>query len=344
MTDREKAGLRGAVRRVVSESVRADWQTQVMPEKPVQQETAYLPDGRLREQSYQAPNGHNSNSKYIYGADDQLSEVRRSSPAGDHLTHYTYDQQGRLVRVTAGPAGEQETIQETNSYGADGAKTNVRYYPHVEAKGGAVGWDLRIEGSELGLGAPNGGSTTTVYDSRGYPVESLAHGERHELIVRVKYVCDEQGHIVEEMTVPGHDPAGSLPDNIPEEARAVFQKVFASHFMQRRATHTYDGAGNRIEMIRDLGPLGKEARRTRFNEHGDMVFEESEATNRTMSFDMEGAEVPESVETHAQHTILRFEYEYDDHGNWTEQTQWTRAEPDHQEFRSMLVKRILTYF
>jgi len=343
MTDREKAGLRGAVRRVVSETFSVDWQTKLMAEKSVQQETAYLPDGRLQEQSYQAPNGHNSNTKYIYDADNRLSEVRRSSPGSEHLTHYTYDKQGRLVRVTAGLAGEQETIQETNSYSADGARTNVHYYRHVEAKGGAVGWDLRIEGSELGLGAPNGGSTTTVYDSRGYPVESLAHSDRHGLIVRVKYICDERGHIVEETAEPGHDPVGSLPDNIPEEARAIFQKVFASHLLQGHATHKYDAAGKRIEMVRDSGPR-KETRRTRFNEHGDITWLETEGTTRTMSFDMEGAEIPESVETHSQHTTIRFEYKYDEHGNWTEQTQWTRAEPDHEEFRSMLVKRILTYF
>ena len=343
LTDREKAGLRGAVRRVVAETWRADWQTTVMPEKPVTQETIYLSDGRLQEQSYQAPNGHNSITKYIYDADDRLSEVRWSSPGSEHLTHYAYDQQGRLVRLTAWPAGEQETIQETNSYSADGARTNVHYYRHVEAKGGAVGWDLRIEGSELGLGAPNGGSTTTVYDSRGYPVESLAHTDRHGLIVRVKYICDERGHIVEEMAEPGHDPVGSLPDDIPEEARAIFQKVFASYLLQGQATHKYDEVGNRIEMVRDSGPR-KETRRTRFNEHGDKILEESESVDRHMDFDMQGAEIPETVKTYAQHTIARFEYTYDEHGNWIEQTQWTSAEPGQAEFRSMLVRRTLTYF
>jgi len=344
MTDREKAGLRGAVRRVVSETYRADWQTKAMPEKPGREETVYLPDGRLQERTYHYPDGQSSGSTYMYGAYGRLSEVRRSSPECDHLTHYTYDQQGRIVRLTAGPDGGQETTQETNSYGADGAKTNVCYYPHVEAKGGAVGWDLRIEGSELGLGAPNGGSTTTVYDSRGYPIESLAHSDRHGLIVRVQYICDGRGHIVEEMSEPGHDPFGTLPDNIPEEARAVLQRVFASHLLQGRATHKYDSAGNRIEMIRDSGSIGGETRRTRFNEHGDKVREESESTVRHMDFDMEGAEIPESVKTHRQHTILSYEYKYDEHGNWTEQVQWTSVEPDHEEFRSMLVKRTLTYF
>ena len=59
---------------------------------------------------------------------------------------------------------------------------------------------------------------------------------------------------------------------------------------------------------------------------------------------MDGAEKSEIVNVDPQHLVFRYEYAYDDRGNWTEQTQWTAAESDHKEFRSMVVKREFTYY
>lgn len=347
MTDREKAGLRGAVRKVVAETFLMDYQTKAMLEKPRREETAYLGDGRLDEQIHHNPDGSISKSDYVYGDGGRLAERRWVSTTGEYITRYTYDQQSRLVRVSSGSASGPETTQETYSYGADGAKTKVFFVPVIPRRPpgeGMVGIHLRIEeGSELGFGAAGAATVTTVYDVSGSPRESLMHNNRHEVVGRIQYHCDPAGRILEETLEPGDVPV-DVADEIPEEARAIFQKVFTSHFMRGRATHKYDEAGHEIEWTRTVGLLNTETRHTRYNERGDKVLIQSERIDRHGDFDQQGTEIPESVKVQTYRTTTRFEYTYDDRGNWTEQTQWTPDEPDHQELRSMLVKRTLTYF
>jgi hypothetical protein len=77
---------------------------------------------------------------------------------------------------------------------------------------------------------------------------------------------------------------------------------------------------------------------------GDKILEECESIHRYGDFDLTGTQIPDSVKTHTEHTTYRYEYQYDDQGNWTERTQWTTAEPDHTEFRSMLEKRTVMYY
>jgi len=112
MTDREKAGLRGAVRRVVAETFSADFQTKTMPESGRREETAYLSDGRLESHIFYNPDGSTHRSTYIYDAGHQLIELRRTSATYDNVTHYTYDDEGRLVRVFSGPTDGPEATRK----------------------------------------------------------------------------------------------------------------------------------------------------------------------------------------------------------------------------------------
>jgi hypothetical protein len=57
---------------------------------------------------------------------------------------------------------------------------------------------------------------------------------RGELIARAIYLCDEEGHIVEEKLEPGHEPGRGVGDQLPEKVRALMAKVLVSHFMQQR--------------------------------------------------------------------------------------------------------------
>ena|SRR6266446_7267796 len=115
--------------------------------------------------------------------------------------------------------------------------------------------------------------------------------------------------------------------------------------MHQHIVHKYDEAGSRIEMKREMGALGSETRRSRYDGHGNKILEESESLERGgMDFDRDGNEVPETVKIGESRNSTRFEYKYDEHGNWTEQVQWSRAEPGKQEFKSMIVKRTLSYF
>jgi hypothetical protein len=41
---------------------------------------------------------------------------------------------------------------------------------------------------------------------------------------------------------------------------------------------------------------------------------------------------------------VRFEYQYDAYGNWTERVVWARMEPDSDERRSNIERRAITYY
>jgi hypothetical protein len=45
---------------------------------------------------------------------------------------------------------------------------------------------------------------------------------------------------------------------------------------------------------------------------------------------------------HVQH--VRFEYQYDAHGNWTERIVWQRLEPNTDERRSNIERRTIAYY
>jgi YD repeat-containing protein len=329
----------------MAESYNANWKTKGMPDKPnLREETVYLPNGRLLTMGHRNPDGSSWKTTYAYDPDGRLLEARSSSGQEDHISRYSYDQQGRLIRVTSAKGSAAEFTSEAYQYASDGTKRRILFIP-PEAHGPDVGFDLSVEGSEVSIPAQGAATLTTIYDRRGFPMEALAHGARHELIARAIYLCDEAGHIVEEKLEPGHEPGSGVGDQLPDEVRALMAKVLASYFMHQRVVYKYDEAGNRIEMKRDSGALGSDTRHTRYDGHGNKILEESESLSRGgMDFDLNGNEVPETVKTNEQRSFVRFDYKYDDRGNWTEQVQWSRLEPDAKEFRSMIVKRTLKYF
>ena len=135
MTDREKAGRRGVVRRVVAETFVADWQTKAMPEEPwARDQATYLRDGCMDEQTYRDSDGNDYTSAYVYDASSRLAEVRCTSAKGDNVTRYAYDPQGRLVGLVCRPAGGPEMTRETYSYCPDGAMTKVVFVPNEPAR------------------------------------------------------------------------------------------------------------------------------------------------------------------------------------------------------------------
>lgn len=62
---------------------------------------------------------------------------------------------------------------------------------------------------------------------------------------------------------------------------------------------------------------------------------------RDMRMD-DGAVKVEEKPSHVQR--VRFEYEYDAYGNWTERVVWQRTEPSQDERRSNIERRTITYY
>jgi YD repeat-containing protein len=113
MSDREKAGLRGPVQKVVAESYNADWKTKVMPDRPnLREESVYLVDGRLLTMAHRNPDGSTAKWTYTYDADGRLLQVRSFSGREDYISRSSYDQQGRLMRVTSAKGNAAESTKQ----------------------------------------------------------------------------------------------------------------------------------------------------------------------------------------------------------------------------------------
>jgi hypothetical protein len=77
---------------------------------------------------------------------------------------------------------------------------------------------------------------------------------------------------------------------------------------------------------------------TTYNEHGDI---ESEITRSTQTPAADGSPSGPSEPPSSE---VRYSYQYDDRGNWTEKTTAYRSSPDEKFQSPSTIKRTLTYY
>ena len=79
-----------------------------------------------------------------------------------------------------------------------------------------------------------------------------------------------------------------------------------------------------MERTTRMGGLSEQRTTFRYNDHDDPTDEISEDHSRGASMDSDGVVHTSDERSEAQHT--RFDYQYDDHGNWTERIVWSRID------------------
>ena len=79
-----------------------------------------------------------------------------------------------------------------------------------------------------------------------------------------------------------------------------------------------------------------------YDEHGNTTEHTEEHESCKIGIDEEGN--PHTTPDHASRQYLRFEYQYDTHGNWTERVVWTRIEPNPNFERSNIERREIAYY
>jgi hypothetical protein len=107
------------------------------------------------------------------------------------------------------------------------------------------------------------------------------------------------------------------------------------------ATYADDERGRRIETIRRMGKLSEERVTVRYDDFDNPVEEVRSDVNREMRMD-DGVVKTEERPSHVQH--VRFDYQYDAHGNWTERIVWQRMEPGTDERPSNVERRAMAYY
>jgi YD repeat-containing protein len=344
-SDREKAELRGPVKAVLNEQTfsGADGQKFYMSTT-----TEYAPDGRILEQRTKNTDGSEWVVSYTYDSDRRLLKTVTGNAGSDRSeTAYLYDLARRLVAVKPG-----DKIQTRYQYDDTGRKSATESYdskPLPANTAFAPHW----EGTELGFAPSPGGKVTTVYNERGVATGAQFYDAESNLVGHIARKFDSEGRVIAE-----EQAADSPQVNLPEEFRSKLnpeqmKSVGAMFFGMQNSviSYSYDAQGRETERHRSGGVFGEQVTVTTYNDHGDKASERQTMVMRSDTGPWELTEAgafipsgkpnppqpPETFETQCT-------YQYDQYGNWTEQTIVGRSQSDEAFRPGTVIRRKLTYY
>jgi hypothetical protein len=340
MSDRDPRGLRGPVQSC------AEYQTysgvtipegETHPEFHSEHTTEFDNEGRISATSFSNSDGSKWITKFEHDAYGRLLKTTCGVEDGAmKQTTYLYDSKGRLQNVF------DETRPDnpyTFAYDEHGRKTKTEisrpedYRPNTATAGSPF---------EIADRAPNlsgGGSATTFYDEHDRATEIEVRDAEGELVSRALRKYDVEGRIMEEQQILDRpellfpadvrakmiEESGISADELMRELRAQLTNLMSGQSGPHSVSYRRDDQGRVIKTNRRIFNHQDEIDTT-YNDRGDIASEITRSTAPDRSFSEVG-----------------YSYQYDHHGNWTEQEISYRNSPDGEFQSSTIVKRTLTY-
>jgi YD repeat-containing protein len=307
-SDRDRAGLRGAVKTCMEERIQLDG-------REFSTYREYSPDGKLLVWRSLDPDGSEVVRTRTYDADGRIirttSEI--SGVPGTGETLYRYDDAGRMVSITNSENEDRTEFQF--QYDEQGRKKEIltfdpktlRRRQNTGSFSGSA-WD----GAMLGFGVPPGGSVITIYDENDRPVEVQIRDVEDHLLSRVVGKYNAAGLVVEEK--PILENAASALNELPAEEQS----------QPNTTSFTYDAQG-RVTNERESGGAIQSTTATIYNDQGDI------AEKRTTV--IENNLIPDSD--------VHYTYQYDSYGNWVGRSATDSSRPDAAP---SICRRTLTYY
>ena len=121
----------------------------------------------------------------------------------------------------------------------------------------------------------------------------------------------------------------------------LLAEVFANQTFST-TNYVYDSKGRVVERITQMGNLSEDRTTFRYNDRDDLIEEIDEHQSRGANLDDHGVMQATDERSHTSHT--RFEYQYDEHGNWTERIVSSRQDSQTDFRRSNVIRRTITYY
>jgi YD repeat-containing protein len=353
-SDRERDGLRGPVR-ISLEEVGSDFgKTRTTNE--------YDLDGRLLASKSTYSGGSEWENTRTYDAAGRLLRTSNKSDGSSSVQIYSYDERGRLLS-TADSNGSRTDFH----YDSEGRKTEKQTIPPRpgEMKETAVGLGAVAGAMEGGYGLYDGGTVTKRYDDHDLPIESKVLDSEGNLVSRVIRSYDSKGRLTAERMIPENWEIGLAKQMLakaPEEYRTEeglrqvtehLKPMMKAFGRDTEKSYTYD-AQNRITETHMQSSFWCQDTKIEYNDHGDIIeqqetlargsstlpfgvpFHQDEAGNLVP--DKPQSELPAQPDLLPRSSLVRYAYEYDSQGNWTEQTRIL------QDGSTSTTRRNLTYY
>jgi hypothetical protein len=353
MSDLARWELRGPVRTLRTQF--AEWNPETADWSPLKTRfvATFRADGQLSEIEHHNPDGSVPREVRVYDDAGRLTEDQWWS--NDVLTRrvvHTYDVGARSASAVTVDVDGTKHETERCQYDENGRKTKVVFLPVPETSGatcatGSCGTMYGVEGTDVAYSAPGATTSTTIYDEHERPSEVVFHDASNALVSRVVFSRYQDGRVLSErmeFASPGGLLGPAMDVNMPSDERAslmeLLKAVFEDHTFSL-ATYAYDEKGHRVETVRRMGTLSEERVTVRYDDFGNPVEEVRSDVNREMRMD-DGVVKTEARPSHIQH--VRFEYQYDAHGNWTERIVSQRLEPHADERPSNIEQRTISYY
>jgi YD repeat-containing protein len=264
-------------------------------------------------------------SEQEYAADGRLLVWRGRLFTGSVESVFSYDATGKLIRVTSSGSG---VIDEFH-YDEEGKKTRIRTVPpRPSQEGKATSVEIMFETTEEGDELTNGGSVTTRYNDDDQPIESLVRDAHGHLLTKIVHNYQNGWLVSETLTREALDlpkdflqqPSGEqLSEQEQRAMRAQIKELLSQHGLDTiERSYVYDNAGRVSRVTMQMGDIRTETS-TSYNERGDKA-----VTVRNQSGSLgEPPDSPKPAHIDSDRSEVRYFYEYDSHGNWTEKTDKT---------------------
>jgi YD repeat-containing protein len=352
MTEREQAGLRGLVKTCIQETTFPSHAANNIPERKMSTTTDYDLSGRVLAVRHSNPDGSEWISTKTYDSSGRLVKVSSgstNSKAAEQL--YTYDESGKLLRISY---SNSESTDTTFRYDEQGRKSKIEKFPTLPQTGGlraatAYAW----EGSETGFNVPEGATITTLYNERDQPIEAQIHNAEGQLVSRIVRGYDKKArHESDQQIIENSDLI--LPPEMKSQMNAAQLKsigTFMAAAFVPSISYSYDANDRISEKRSGMGSLHEQTTSVSYNEHGDVAEERTTTSSHPdLSKEFSLGEDGEMISTDNQPVIqptqseTRYEYQYDSHGNWTEQSVLFRHSADDSFKVSTTYKRKITYY
>jgi len=249
----------------------------------------------------------------------------------------TFDRDGWLDGRARGDSATTTLVHE------DGTRTTVGPRPPAIR---------RQPGLEYGIGTDGTMpfDVVTQYDSHGHPTELTFRDAGQQPLHRIVLSYDADGRIAGEQVFMGEfgTRMSNTPENVPPpsaeelaELVATFEAMMPDHLFLARE-YAYDAHGRVAQLVEVMGALSERRRTFTYDDRNNVVEEHHESRDREADLGADGR--LEILNETFRETWSRYEYQYDDRGNWSERIAFGRVAPDQHFHRSSVERRTISYY